>query len=309
MKLKKILFLFASIAVVLFSSCKSETEVNGISLDEASLSVAVNDTANLVATILPKGADGTITWTSSNPAVATVNNGEVIGISIGTANVVASVGTFTATCVVTVTKEVLDFSASLKGSEYYPIIMDGVTATALGSKIKADFRPDELTKFLYIWDNTFTAGTPAGPNFYGEVEPWASLVVGTVGWSGAGFMVKDLALLDKLAPITANPANYYLHIGIRSKTNAVYVIIMEGQSNVKFAIGATAFNDNGTLIQPLTNFERDGEWQQIEIPMSTLKTNGLLYSTGMGEKNIMSMLAGGVAGTTLELDAVFIYKK
>jgi len=309
MKLKKILFLFASIAVVLFSSCKSETEVNGISLDEASLSVAVNDTANLVATILPKGADGTITWTSSNPAVATVNNGEVIGISIGSANVVASVGTFTATCVVTVTKEVLDFSASLKGSEYYPIVLDGITATTLGAKIKADFRPDELTKFLYIWENTFTAGTTAGPNFYGEVEAWTSLVVSTVGWSGAGFNVKDGALLDKLAPITANPENYFLHIGIRSKTNAVYVITMEGQSNVKFAIGATAFNDNGTLTQPLTNFERNGEWQEIEIPMSTLKTNGLLYSTGMGEKNIISMLAGGVAGTTLELDAVFIYKK
>jgi len=309
MKLKKILFLFASIAVVLFSSCKSETEVNGISLDEASLSVAVNDTANLVATILPKGADGTIIWTSSNPAVATVNNGEVIGISIGSANVVASVGTFTATCVVTVTKEVLDFSASLKGSEYYPIVLDGITATTLGAKIKADFRPDELTKFLYIWENTFTAGTTAGPNFYGEVEAWTSLVVSTVGWSGAGFNVKDGALLDKLAPITANPENYFLHIGIRSKTNAVYVITMEGQSNVKFAIGATAFNDNGTLTQPLTNFERNGEWQEIEIPMSTLKTNGLLYSTGMGEKNIISMLAGGVAGTTLELDAVFIYKK
>jgi len=309
MKLKKFLFLFVSMAVVFFSSCKNEVELTGISLDTASLSVAVNDTATLVASILPKGAEGTVTWASSDPAVATVTNGEVIGVSVGTANVVASVGSFNATCVVTVTKEVLDFSASLTGTEYYPIILDGVTATALGSKIKADFRPDELTKFLYIWDNTFTAGTSTGPNFYGEVEAWTSLVVGTVGWSGAGFNVKDGALLDKLAVITANPENYYLHIGIRSKTNAVYLFGFDGQSNVKFAIGPTAFNDNGVLTQPLADFTRDGEWQQIEIPMSTLKTNGLLYSTGMVEKNIMWLLAGGVTGTTLDIDAVFIYKK
>ena len=63
------------------------------------------------------------------------------------------------------------------------------------------------------------------------------------------------------------------------------------------------------MIQPLADFTRDGEWQEIEIPMSTLKTNGLLYSVGMGTKNVLWLLAGGVAGTTIDLDAVFIYKK
>ncbi len=197
----------------------------------------------------------------------------------------------------------------MTGTEYYPIILDGVTAVKLGTKIKADFRPDELTKFLYVWNETFVPGTTSGPNFYGEVEGWTSLTVGTVGWSGAGFNVNDNALTDKLVAITNNPDNYYLHIGIKSKGNAVYVFGLDGQSNVKFAVGPTAFNDNGTMIQPLADFDRDGEWQQIEIPMSTLKTNGLLYSTGMGAKNILWFLAGGVGGTTLDLDAVFIYKK
>ena len=308
MKLNK-LFLIISAVAVLFASCKSEVEVTGITLDQATLSVAVEDTAELVATILPKGAEGTVTWTSSNPSVAKVNNGAVIGVAEGTANVVASVGTYTATCVVTVTKAVADFSQSLKGSEYYPLILDGTTATTLGTKIVADLRPDEATKFLYIWDNTFSAGTTSGPNFYGEVEGWTSLVVGSVGWSGAGFNVQDAAIIDKLAPITANPDNYYLHIGIKSKSSQVLVFGLDGQSSTKFAIGATAFNDNGTMIQPLADFTRDGEWQEIEIPMSTLKTNGLLYSTGMGTKNILWFLAGGTAGTTIDLDAVFIYKK
>lgn len=308
MKLTKIFFIFAAVAV-LFASCKSEVEITGITLDEATLSVAVGDTATLTATILPKGSLGDVVWTSSNSDVVTVKAGDVIGIKEGTANIVATVGTFSATCAVTVTKKMADFSASLKGTEYYPLILDGVTSAKLGAKIKADLRPDEATKFLYIWENTFAAGTTSGPNFYGEVEGWTSLVVGSVGWSGGGFNVQDAAIIDKLAPITANPTGYYLHIGIKSKSNQVFVFGLDGQSNTKFAVGATAFNDNGTLIQPLANFTRDGEWQEIEIPMSTLKTNGLLYSTGMGTKNILWFLAGGVAGTTLDLDAVFIYKK
>jgi len=309
MKLKNLFFAFVSMAVIFFSACNSEVSVTGVSLDQASLSVAAKDSAELVATVLPKGAKGDITWTSSNTAVATVVNGKVKGVAIGTANIVASVGTFNATCVVTVTKEVLDVKKSLSGTEYYPLILDGVTATKLGAKIKADLRPDQAKKNLFIWDGTFNAGTTSGPNFYGEVEPWTSLIVANVGWSGGGFNIDDNTLTDKLAAITANPTGYYLHIGIRSKGNAIYVFGMDGQSNVKFAVGPGSFNDNGTIIPAIADFSRGGEWQEIEIPMSTLKTMGLLYSTSMGAKNILWFLAGGVSGTTLDLDAVFIYKK
>lgn len=308
MKTKKILFLCLTAVAFIFSSCKTEEPLSGVTLDQATLSVAAGETATLVATNQPKGAAGNVVWSTSNAAIATVADGVVTGVKKGTANIVATVGAFTATCAVTVT-ESTNFKASLTGTEYYPIILDGTTAKALGAKIKADFRPDEATKFLYVWDNTYTAGQTTGPNFYGEVEGWVSLSVGSVGWSGAGFFCKDAALLDKLAPLTANTDKYYLHIGVKSKDNAVHVIGMDGQSNVKFALGATAFNDNGTLIQPLGDFTRDGEWHEIEIPLSTLKTNGLLYSTGMKEKNVMFVLSGGTAGKTIDLDAVFIYKK
>lgn len=309
MKLKNLFFTFVSMAMIFFSACNSDDTVTGVSLDQASLSVAAKDSAELVATVQPKGAKGDITWTSSNTSVATVVNGKVKGVAIGTANIIASVGTFTATCVVTVTKEVIDVKKSLSGTEYYILIMDGVTATKLGTKIKADLRPDQLKKNLFIWDATFNAGTTSGPNFYGEVEPWTSLIVTNVGWSGGGFNIDDNTLTDKLADITANPTDYYLHIGIRSKGLAVYVFGLDAQSNAKFAIGANAFNDNGKIIPTIGDFTRDGEWQEIEIPMSTLKTMGLLYSTSMGAKNILWFLAGGISGTTLDLDAVFIYKK
>lgn len=309
MKLTKFLFIFTAVAVM-FASCKTEDEVavTGITLDSSTLTLNVDETATLVATLLPKGASATITWTTSDASVATVADGVVTGVSKGTANVVASAGSFTVTCYVTVTQTSTSGN-SLKGSAYFPIVLDGVTASTIGSKIVADFRPDELSKFLYIWDNTYTGGTSVGPNFYGEVESWVSLVVGSVGWSGAGFFSSDQESNNKLAAITADPTNYYLHIGIKSKDNAVHVFGMDGQSNAKFAIGATAFNDNGEMTQPIADFPRDGEWHEIEIPMSTLKEKGLLYSAGMGDKNILFVLSGGTPGITLDLDAVFIYKK
>lgn len=308
MKLTKVFFIFATVAI-LFASCKSEIDVTGVTLDEASASIAIKDSVQLTATILPKGAKGDVVWSSSNETVATVKDGKVKGVSLGKANIKATVGTYSAVCEVTVTKEVVDFQSSLSGTEYYLISMDGVTAGKLGTKVKADFRPDELTKFLYIWDNTFTAGTASGPNCFGEVEPWVSLNVGSVGWSGAGFNCKDGAALDKLVAITTNPDKYYLHIAIKSKSPATFVFAMDGQSGAKFAVGPAAFNDNGTIIQPLADFPRDGEWQKIEIPMSTLKTNGLLYSAGATDKNVLWFLAGGTPGTELNIDGVFIYKK
>ena len=43
--------------------------------------------------------------------------------------------------------------------------------------------------------------------------------------------------------------------------------------------------------------------------MSYFKRKGLFYAKGMVTTRVFAMLAGGIAGTKLELDAVFIYKK
>lgn len=306
MKTTKILLL--AVLAVFFVACDSTIEVTGVTLDQTTMSVPLGSEGQLVATIQPKGAEGTVVWASSNETVATVVDGLVTGVSMGTANITATVGSFVATCAVTITERT-DFSHSLTGSEYFPIILDNVTAAALGTKIALDLRPDEITRFLYIWDNTFTAAESTGPNFYGEVEPWTSLIVSNIGWSGAGYFVADAAYTDGLAKITATPADYTLHIGIKSKDNATHVFGLEGQSNVRFAVGPTNFNDNGTIYEPIADFTRDGEWHEIEIPMTTLVEKGLFYSTGMGTKNVFLVLSGGVAGTTLDLDAVFIYKK
>jgi len=80
--------------------------VSGINLSKTAVSIILNDTEELSATISPSNATNkTVTWSSSNPAVATVNSsGLVKGVSVGSATITATTsdGNYTATCAVTV---------------------------------------------------------------------------------------------------------------------------------------------------------------------------------------------------------------
>ena len=79
----------------------------GITLNKSTASVEVGKTTQLNATLQPSGATGTITWTSSNNSVASVNNnGRVTGVAEGTATITATCGSYHASCTVTVTAPV-----------------------------------------------------------------------------------------------------------------------------------------------------------------------------------------------------------
>ena len=61
--------------------------VEGIILSKTDFSLAKGGTWELTAALTPSGAEGTVTWTSSNPSVATVNeSGLVTNVNSGTAN-------------------------------------------------------------------------------------------------------------------------------------------------------------------------------------------------------------------------------
>ena len=77
---------------------------SGVILDQSLLSLDVGATATLTATVLPEDAtDKTVTWTSSDPAVATVENGVITAVAAGSATITAAAGGQSATCAVTVT--------------------------------------------------------------------------------------------------------------------------------------------------------------------------------------------------------------
>lgn len=78
-------------------------EVRGISVAPSTATIVEGDTADLIVTLIPSGATGTVEWSSSAEGVATVDeNGVVLGVAEGTATITASCGGYSDTCVVTV---------------------------------------------------------------------------------------------------------------------------------------------------------------------------------------------------------------
>ncbi|MBP3440299.1 MAG: hypothetical protein J6K24_03490 [Tidjanibacter sp.] len=201
----------------------------------------------------------------------------------------------------------------LKGSDYYPIVMDAVTFGSIESKVAADLRVDDFNTHLWIWENTYVAGTSTGPNYFGEVEGWVALQVGSVGWSGAGFCCYDPAKLSKLADITANPADYVLHLAMKSQDAATHEFVFYSDSGAEAKLAVD--------VDGVYGYARDGEWHAIEVPMTYFTNNGLLWTSALGAgsvpgnnvdviptggHNVMAVLSG--ASGSLNLDACFIYK-
>jgi hypothetical protein len=81
--------------------------VEGISVSDAEVTLMVNETKNLTATVLPEHADTlSYGWTSSDPSIASVDeNGVITALAGGSAKVYATTtnGNFSDTCFVTVT--------------------------------------------------------------------------------------------------------------------------------------------------------------------------------------------------------------
>lgn len=77
--------------------------VTGITLSKNALTLDVGGEETLTATITPDDAtDKTVTWASDHSEIAKVENGKVTALKAGTANITATAGEKSATCVVTV---------------------------------------------------------------------------------------------------------------------------------------------------------------------------------------------------------------
>jgi len=105
--LKPVCALAIALCTLCIASCTKESEteitVSSIVLNELDLDLVVGETAELTATIYPQDAsDASVTWSSSNTAAATVDDGLVTAVAEGTATIKASAGGKSASCTVTV---------------------------------------------------------------------------------------------------------------------------------------------------------------------------------------------------------------
>ena len=99
--------------------------VTSIELNKTNLSLRPDETATLVATVNPDNAtDKTVTWTSSDSAIATVDDaGKVTSIKEGSATITAQAGEKTATCSVTVRE----------GKKHLTFTSSGITTLSFGA--------------------------------------------------------------------------------------------------------------------------------------------------------------------------------
>ena len=125
--------------------------VTGVTLDKTSLELAAGgDTTTLTATVAPTDAtDKTVTWSSSDDNVATVDeNGVVTSVAVGTATITATAGGETATCtvkvIVPVTGVTLD-KANLTLQSNTPVTLNATVA------------PDNATNKTVTWSSSDTS--------------------------------------------------------------------------------------------------------------------------------------------------------
>lgn len=128
--------------------------VTEVTLDETELELEKGATATLIATVKPENAtDKTVTWTSSNNEVATVNNGTVTAVSEGTATITATAGEKTATCTVTVK------AATVPVTEVTIKVGDNASDTATMTageelELTATVLPDTATDKGVTWESS-----------------------------------------------------------------------------------------------------------------------------------------------------------
>ena len=303
----------AALTLVGINSCKPKLEPtpeeDPLALNPTSLQLEVDDLGRIEATVAA-------TWESSDAEVASVAASEdgktatVKALKEGSAVITAKTeGGQVKTCVVAVKKPAGPEPTALKGTQFWPIILDGTTLEANASKMVASFQPNDVDQFLYVWEQTYEGAEATGLNFYGNGDGYTALTATSKGWAGMGYCLTENgngweAAEALRAAIVANPDQYFLHLAIKSTDNYSHCFYFMGSEATKFVLGPTAVYDGPIY----GNFTRDGSWAEYDIPMSAY-ANALANTTVAAGVNVFVALTEGVQGAKLNLDAVYFYKK
>lgn len=187
--------------------------------------------------------------------------------------------------------------------DYYIIYLDDETLSSnLSASQITDLGPDDVTRHLYVWENTFTSKSASDNNSFGVPGAYECWTVGNMGWSGLGYNISDAGAVD----ISGISSQYTLHFAVKTTyKGTIEFYVTDGNGVIAYLpLGTEAFEDHA----PIGDFERNGEWQNVDIPVSYLVRQGLDYRTATAfTGNIFCFLAGGVAGTEVGFDAVFFH--
>ena len=182
-------------------------ELTGLTLTPKKVDLEVGKTYQLSAVKEPASAEGSLTWTSSKPAVAAVDkSGKVTAKGEGTATITVTCGTKSATCTVTVSKPLVpevpgtSFTDVPAGAYYEEAVGWAVEKGITKGTSDSTFTPDGVCTraqaVTFLWR---AAGSPAAKagslpfadvkagSYYDDAVRWAVENGVTVGTSATTF--------------------------------------------------------------------------------------------------------------------------
>ncbi len=123
--------------------------VSGVTLNQQTIALNVGATGSLTATVNPANAtDKTVTWSSSNSSVATVQGGTVTAVAEGTSTITATAGGKSATCQVTVSKKVIPVTNILLNHDSMELDVKGTF------QLYATVYPEDATDKVVTWSSS-----------------------------------------------------------------------------------------------------------------------------------------------------------
>ena len=232
----------------------------GVTLNQATATLTAGENITLTATVLPTYATNrNVTWTSNNPAVASVVNGVVTAISAGTATITVTTqdGNFTATSVVTVNPATTPV-ISVTLSHTSAIVTAGESLTLTATVLPANATNQNVT-----WtSNNTSVATVSNNGLVTAISAGTATI--TVTTQDGNFTATGV--------VTVNPATVPV-TGVTLNQTTATLTAGESLTLTATVLPANATNQNVT-------------WTSNNTAVATVNNNGVVTAVSVGTATI-----------------------
>ena len=264
-----------------FTVVMSGSVISGVSLDQTQLNLLVTQNPVQLNATLAGSSNKTfndVTWTSSNPAVATVENGLVTPVDVGDCTITVKTldGGYTATCAVTVRADYSVLEAKYaeyqilvnqaKGQYIYTEDSLAVLETACGqakvmidSGLSTQAEIDAQVELLESAHNGLVKYIIAeGVSLTADTEAQANVTISNPGH--IRYLHNDLSLKNKTVQLSA----------VTAPAGGLYKSITWSSSNDKVTVSDTGL---------VTNTDSGNQWAEITCTITTVKGDSFTATT------------------------------
>lgn len=246
-------YIMAAIAAVmtLFSCVKVEVAVETINLGGSEFYVEVGGTMTINAVIIPDTAqDSPLTWTSDNPEIASVNNGVVTALTVGSTRIVVRAESgVTASCTVNVTPIVTGIS-----------LPEALTVYVGGSTVLTPkFSPEGAASTFLEWSSADESIATVDQN---------GVVTGVNGGRTS---------------ITVKCKEYSATCQVKVREAAVGVELDITEADLKVGVDELQLN---AIVEPSNSMDYDIAWTSSDEAVAVVSETGLVTPVGPGEAQI-----------------------